>query len=231
MKKERQFIICLLLIATGLVISTINVFTLIEELISREDFAEETTSVVNSEPDTSIQEETIETTYPEKEKIELTSEEFEEFCIVGMVEFGLESIEGQIAGFATILNRWLESTEHPDTLHEVIYQPYQFSAVRNGEIYIWKNGSYVVAEFEDVGEMTIIAAQRALEGEDPTEQLLWKEAERKGLDPKKYAENGALFFYNPDYCSEAELESREYIKVKVKIGNHVFYKVWDLPEE
>lgn len=229
-RRRQKDNLCLLLIVIILVINTINVFTLIGHLDHEGGATEETTTLENTEPDTAIEIEPTGTTSPKEQIVDLTTEEYEEFCIIGMAEFGIESLEGQIAGFATILNRY-QSSQYPDTVHDVIHQPYQFSAVRNGEIYVLKNGKYVVAQFEDVNEKTILAAQRALKGEDPTEQLLWEEAERLGLDPKKYAEGGALFFYNPDHCSEAELKAREAIKVKVSIGNHVFYKFWDLPEE
>ena len=85
-------------------------------------------------------------------------------------------------------------------------------------------GTITVTKLTTRGET---ATERALNGEDPTEQLLWEEAVRLGLDPEVYAAGGAKYFYNPNACSEAALAERANIKCKVQIGNHVFYKVWD----
>lgn len=150
---------------------------------------------------------------------------FQDRCRLTYAEATGESIIGQIAVAAVVINRE-ECVEFPDTFYEVINQSGQFSVVKNGEIY---SGSIV--NYEDISQETINAVKRALGGEDPTEQLLWEEAERLGLDPIKYAEGGALYFYNPDGCSDAELKFRANIKVKIRIGNHVFYKYWDQPEE
>lgn len=225
MKRGRKFYSCLLLMIIIIVINTINVFTLIRTRDEDKETIEETVSVGNTEPEETIQSETIPTTCPEEEKIVLTESEFKDFCRIGYPEWRGESMEGQIAGFATVLNR-MKSDEFKDDLYEVLYQPGQFSTVRNKEIYKDMTFSEIV-EYNDLSERTITAAQRALDGEDPTEELLRKEAERLGLDPEKYAEGGALYFYNPDHCGEKALESRAYIKVKIRIGNHIFYKFWD----
>ena len=146
--------------------------------------------------------------------------EFLDFCMITFAESGAESVEGQIAVAAVIINR-KEDTAFPDTFYGVINQANQFSPVQNGKIYS------EIDSYEELPDKTIEAVERALEGEDPTEQLLREEAIRLGLDPEKYAEGGALYFYNPNRCSWQQLAAREKIKVKVKIGNHVFYKVWD----
>ena len=156
----------------------------------------------------------------EPQKIE-RNEEFRDRCRINFAESGNQSLEGQIAVAATILNRE-QSSLFPDTFYDVINQSGQFSTVRRGEIYA--NG-YVVL-YEDIPDRTIEAVEHALNGEDPTEQLLWDEAVRLGLDPEKYAAGGALFFYNPYACGEEELAARECIKVKVCIGDHIFFKVW-----
>ena len=80
--------------------------------------------------------------------------------------------------------------------------------------------------FSEVPESCVQAAERALAGEDPTEELLRQEAISKGLNPDEYASGGALFFYNPDYCGSSEIEMRNSIQVKVEFGDHIFYKVW-----
>lgn len=215
MKRGRKSNICLLLIVIGLVINTINLARLIRTRNDKEIDIAEIETTIQIEPTTGLNEELF----------ILTEEEFKDVARLGYPEWRGECMEGQIAGFATFFNR-VESLEFPDTVYEVLYQSGQFSTVWNAEIYTDTSLTEVV-KYEDVPEKTIEALMRALEGEDPTEELLWKEAERLGLDPEYYAEGGALYFYNPDYCSETALEARSNIKVKVRIGNHIFYKIWD----
>lgn len=160
---------------------------------------------------------------PKQEEVE-EDNEFRTRCKMTYAEAGLEDVEGQIAVAAVILNRQ-NSSKFPDTLEGVITQSGAFSSVRNGEVYIMTANPYVL-EYEDIPERTIEATQRALNGEDPTEQLLWEEAVRLGLDPEEYAAGGALFFYNPNACSDEALQQRANIQCKVQIGNHIFYKVW-----
>ena len=98
-----------------------------------------------------------------------------------------ESLEGQIAVGAVVVNR-VKSDKFPNTITEVIYQPGQFTPVVNGTL-------PAVPQ-----ESAVIAAERALAGEDPT--------------------GGALFFYNPNLTKNPQYWStRPAIK---KIGNHVF---------
>ncbi|WP_053075104.1 LysM peptidoglycan-binding domain-containing protein [Ornithinibacillus californiensis] len=102
-----------------------------------------------------------------------------------------ESIEGQIAIGAVIMNR-VNSPLFPNTIKEVLFEKsygyYQFTPAETGVIHTAEpNGQ----NYE--------AAERALNGEDPT--------------------NGALFFYNPDKASSSYLGSRV---VSTTIGNHVF---------
>lgn len=145
-------------------------------------------------------------------------------CRLTYAESGLEDIIGQEAVAATILNRQ-ESEDFPNSLWDVMTQNGAFSSVKNGEIYIMCSDPYIL-DYEDIPDCTIEATQKALDGEDPTEELLWNEALRLGLDPEVYAKGGALFFYNPDACSDSALQERECIQCKVKIGHHIFYKVW-----
>ena len=144
--------------------------------------------------------------------VELTEEEFRDFCILVFAESGAEIEEGQVAVAATVINR-MESPEFPNTFYGVMNQSGQFSCVKNG--YICSS----IRKYEDLPQKTIDAVKRALEGEDPTEELLWKEAEERGLDPEKYALGGALYFYNPrgGYYDCA---------VQIDIGNHCFQKLW-----
>lgn len=153
------------------------------------------------------------------------TKEFQDRCRLTYAESGLEDEIGQVAVAATIIHRQYSPEFRADgDFYNVMNNG--FSSVRNGEIYIMTSNPYVLY-YEDVPERTIRATERALNGEDPTEQLLWEEAERLGLDPEVYAAGGAKYFYNPNACSEAALAERANIKCKVQIGNHVFYKVWD----
>lgn len=171
---------------------------------------------------TKVVTETTNSTEEENNEISIYAQpEFQDRCRITYAEAGIESKEGQIAVAAVILNRE-ESSNYPDSFYEVIFQKNQFSPVIDGEIY---NDGKVVC-YETIPQETIEAVKKALNGEDPTEQLLWKEAERLGLDPEKYAKGGALYFYDPRYCSQSILAERANIRVKVQIGNHIFYKVW-----
>ncbi len=153
------------------------------------------------------------------------TKEFQDRCRLTYAESGLEDEIGQVAVAATIIHRQYSPEFRADgDFYNVMNNG--FSSVRNGEIYIMTSNPYVLY-YEDVPERTIRATERALNGEDPTEQLLWEEAVRLGLDPEVYAAGGAKYFYNPNVCSEAALAERANIKCKVQIGNHVFYKVWD----
>lgn len=153
------------------------------------------------------------------------TKEFQDRCRLTYAESGLEDEIGQVAVAATIIHRQYSPEFHADgNFYNVMNNG--FSSVHDGEIFIMTKNPYVLY-YEDVPERTIRATERALNGEDPTEQLLWEEAERLGLDPEVYAAGGAKYFYNPNACSEAALAERANIKCKVQIGNHVFYKVWD----
>jgi len=251
-KKERKLLIMLLIfILVGALILSISIISFVaktEEI--PEEISEETEPVAEiqvteeTEPIETVlievTEATIETTVEtepvateticEETYVEETTEndkEFEDRCRLTYAEARGECIEGQIAVTATILNRE-ESEGFPNTFHGVMNDPWQFSPVWNGEVHVNRGTCYTVLNYDEVSEQTIDAVQRALDGEDPTEQLLWEEAERLGLDPVKYAEGGALYFYNPAGCDWQQQIYRAKIKVKVQIGNHIFYKVWDV---
>jgi N-acetylmuramoyl-L-alanine amidase len=107
-------------------------------------------------------------------------------------EAGIESIRGKVAVGAVVLNR-VEADWFPDTIRDVIFQRYrgvyQFSPVGDGRIYK-----------VDPSEEAYAAADRALEGEDPTK--------------------GALFFYNPKISKSKFFASK---KAGLVIGNHTFF--------
>lgn len=255
-QKERKLLIMLLIfILVGALILSISIISFVaktEEIPEETEPVAEVRAVAETEPiqtepteiiETTVEttvatepEETIETepvateTICEETYVEETTEidkEFEDRCRLTYAEARGECIEGQIAVTATIINRE-ESAGFPNTFHGVMNDECQFSPVWNGEVHVNRGGYYSVLCYEEVSEQTIDAVQRALDGEDPTEQLLWEEAERLGLDPVKYAEGGALYFYNPAGCDWQQQVYRANIKVKVQIGNHIFYKVWDV---
>lgn len=219
-QKERKLLIMMLiLILVATLILTASIISFVSQPSAVEP--EATTSQAElqfvTEPVHADPEPTIVETQPVENDYDT---EFLDFCMITFAESGAESVEGQIAVAAVIINRQ-EDTAFPDTFYGVINQPNQFSPVQNGKIYS------EIDSYEELPDKTIEAVERALQGEDPTEQLLREEAIRLGLDPEKYAEGGALYFYNPNRCNWQQLAAREQIKVKVKIGNHVFYKVWD----
>lgn len=66
-----------------------------------------------------------------------------------------ESYEGQVAVAAVILNR-LESPEFPKTIREIIFEPWAFTAVHDGQFWLTPN------------ETAYKAAKDAINGWDPT---------------------------------------------------------------
>lgn len=149
--------------------------------------------------------------------VNLSQQELEDFYKLVYAEDGIESEEYQVAVAATIINRIL-SDSFPDDFYGVISQRNAFSTVRSGKIYM--------ITLDMIPESTISAVQRALRGEDPTEEALIAEARRLGLDEEYYAQGGALFFYNPAACSQEALTARESMQIKYNFGLHCFYKVW-----
>lgn len=150
-----------------------------------------------------------------------SQKDFELLCEITYAEAGNQTLEQQIAAAATILNR-VQSDKFPNSIQEVIHQKGQFASTKDGHIYVCGK----TVDFSNVPDMTKEAARRALSGEDPTENWLRKEAKRLGLDPKKYASGGALYFYSPEFTSSEELALRTGIRCKVQKGGHVFYKIW-----
>lgn len=63
----------------------------------------------------------------------LSQEEIELMALVTMAEAEAEPEEGQRLVIDTILNR-MDSEHFPDTVHEVIYQPNQFTSMWNGRL-------------------------------------------------------------------------------------------------
>lgn len=149
--------------------------------------------------------------YSERLGRNITDYEFYLLKMICCSESGLESFEGKIAVVATVLNR-MEDPTFPDTVYEVIFQKNQFSSATNGKFHN-SYGELIWEELpSDMQFEAECAVYIALSGEDPTSEPL---------------DGGALFFYNPDYCSEEENALRANISQKYRIGNHVFYRIWD----
>jgi N-acetylmuramoyl-L-alanine amidase len=71
----------------------------------------------------------------DKPEMKVGNSEYEKDLLARLVraEANGESFEGKIAVACVVLNR-IESPAFPDTIRDVVYQPGQFSPVRNGEI-------------------------------------------------------------------------------------------------
>lgn len=92
-----------------------------------------------------------------------------------------EPYEGQVAVGAVILNR-IKSSQFPNTMAGVIYQPGAFTAVADGQINVpIEQGATVVK-----------AAQDAMNGWDPT--------------------GGAIYYFNPQTATNKWIWSRPLIK-------------------
>jgi hypothetical protein len=154
---------------------------------------------------------------------QVSEEVFETLCCLTYAEGGIEEYVAQVAIASVILNR-MESDDFPNTLSGVMNYLNAFSSVKNGRIYVGKTE----VKFKDVPETTKQAVRAALNGEDPTEELLRQEAIRRGVNPEKYADGGAVYFYKESLCSKKAIADRSAIVVKVEIGTQYFYKYWDI---
>lgn len=175
-----------------------------------------TTQTQTTQPNKQVQLQSVETEegyYSSLLGRTATQEELYYLRMICLSEAGVEKMEGKIAVVACVLNRMLYDKTAPNTVYGVVFQKNAFSSTRNGKFY----NSYGELKWWNITkeQQTEIdtAVKRALDGEDPTEAVL--------------GEYGALYFYNPKYCSQEALNSRAKIKVKVTIGNHIFYRVWD----
>lgn len=148
--------------------------------------------------------------------------DFQLLCILTYAEAAGEPEDGQVSVAATVLNR-VEDSSFPENISNVIFQDGAFACTHNGNIYLGNKA----LTYGDIPEETVQAVQRALNGEDPTVELLANEASQFGYDVDYYSAGGALYFYNPAHCSGRALAQRENIQVQSSIGNHIFYKVWD----
>ncbi|AFM02072.1 putative cell wall hydrolase [Desulfitobacterium dehalogenans ATCC 51507] len=126
------------------------------------------------------------TTEPSRGKTQVTQEELELLARVIHAEARGEDFEGQVAVGAVVLNR-VKDHRFPNTIHDVVYQPGAFTAVIDKQIHLTPNQS------------AYLAAEAALNGEDPTE--------------------GAIYYYNPRTATDRWIKTRPVVKT---IGNHTF---------
>ncbi|MCC3357156.1 LysM peptidoglycan-binding domain-containing protein [Bacillus sp. REN16] len=123
---------------------------------------------------------TTETSFASKQQPAKNQEEVEWLAKMIFSEARGETLEGQIAVGAVIMNR-VKSPLFPNTVKDVLFEKsygyYQFTPAETGAINTATPNS-----------QHLEAAKRAMNGEDPT--------------------NGALFFYNPDKTSSSYLRSR-----------------------
>lgn len=99
-----------------------------------------------------------------------------------------EPMIGKIAIGSVVVNR-VQHPDFPNSIFDVIMQPQQFEAVTSCRIF----------NINKLDPECIIAAKKALKGEDPT--------------------NGAIFFYNPSTAMNQWIKSK---KVNMTLGKHNF---------
>ena len=92
--------------------------------------------------------------------ISYTHEELELLARAVFSEARGESFKGQVAVAAVILNRVRHSV-FPDTIEEVIFQPWQFTAVHDGQFWL------------EPEQHAYLAAKAALRGWDPTKEAIY----------------------------------------------------------
>ena len=142
--------------------------------------------------------------FSERLQREISDDELYLLNMITYMEAGNQSLEGQIAVTAVVLNR-LENGAFGDCLWNVLFASNAFEPCQNGQ-FVRRNGQVITQVPESLKEQIANAVDRALSGEDPT--------------------NGAYYFYNQLYCSEEELQMRENIGGVTKIGFHIFYSQW-----
>ena len=153
--------------------------------------------------------------------------EYEKTLLLMVVyaESGGSTIEEQMATAETILNRVVTRRM---SLTQVVFEKGQFACAINGSIYTGMGESLRLMTPDRVSNDTAQSVEAVLYAKSYiTEALLTAEAIRVGKDPEVYGKGGALYFCELSGCSEKERASRENIAVKVQIGDHIYYKVWD----
>ena len=143
----------------------------------------------------------------------VSNDEMDLLVMITCSEAGVEPYMGKLAVVATILNR-IESEDFPNSIYDVIFQEKQFSSAVEGHFYSGCGETLQEITIDNVDKDMLTEARKAVKsalgGSDPTLKV-----------------GGALYFYNPTYCSSEELEWRASITEKVQIYEHIFFRVWD----
>ncbi|MFP4661650.1 MAG: LysM peptidoglycan-binding domain-containing protein [Halanaerobiales bacterium] len=95
-----------------------------------------------------------------KQSMQITEEEMELLSRAVYSEARGEPFEGQVAVAAVVLNR-VRSSVFPDNIEEVIFQPWQFTAVHDGQFWL------------EPDQTSLLAAEAALRGWDPSGGALY----------------------------------------------------------
>ena len=149
------------------------------------------------------------------------SEEERDFAYrLAFGEAGIESELGQILVINVAINNMREKG-YSDLIQEFTIKN-RYSSVKGVEVY--NEGKVVLTE--NVPQSIKEAVDEAFRV-DYSEQMLKEQAEALGITDSKYWEGGALYFYNPDKCSEYQNSIRKNVKVKFRCGDHLFYRFWD----
>lgn len=144
----------------------------------------------------------------------ITDEEYTYLTMLVCCEAGYEPYEGKVAVAACALNR-LDEGMGGNTLTDVIFSPGVFSCIWDWQFHLgnvpYDYYGILYDTAVDVQEAEK-AVDAALAGNDPTRSKLG---------------GGALYYYNPDACDDYENSIRSNLSKTCRIGNHVFYRVWD----
>lgn len=114
--------------------------------------AGETLEIPEEKPEEEIEE--------ENEKMTVSKKDMELLARAVYSEARGEPFQGQVAIAAVILNR-VEHPDFPDTISGVIYQPWAFTAVHDGQFWLTPNGT------------AYAAVEAALAGEDPSKGAIF----------------------------------------------------------
>lgn len=104
-----------------------------ETIILKMEENEEAIETLQTETELEIFNENEVPVYTIEKLSKITLDDFYEICRVVMNEAGGESYKCQVAVAETIINR-INSDKFPNTVMEVLYQPYQYSHANNGEV-------------------------------------------------------------------------------------------------
>lgn len=139
--------------------------------------------------------------------IAITQKAYEKLCGTVQAEAGGEGFWGQVLVAFVALNR--VDITGKDVI-SILEEENQFAKPK---------------AYSEVTDVVKSAVNLALEYEDITGDLLKIGADQLGLG-EEYCQ-GAQWFYNPQKCSQSELDKRGQIKIQFSYKNHWFYGVWD----